>query len=101
MKFAETVYSSGNDLLQLINGILDLSKVEAGKMPIAPRIFPLDEVREYLERTFRHIAEQKGLAFTVRMTQRLPATMFGIRRVCSRSSRTCCRTRSSSRPRAG
>ncbi len=76
VKFAETVYSSGNDLLQLINEILDLSKVEAGKMPIAPRTFPLEEVREYLERTFRHIADQKGLDFTVRMSERLPATMF-------------------------
>ena len=76
MKFAETVYTSGNDLLQLINEILDLSKVEAGKMPIDPRTFPLDDVREYLEHTFRHIADQKGLAFAVRMDARLPETMF-------------------------
>jgi CheY-like chemotaxis protein len=76
VKFAETVYSSGNDLLQLINEILDLSKVEAGKMPIDPRTFPLDDVRDYIERTFRHIAEQKGLAFEVHMGERLPASMF-------------------------
>jgi signal transduction histidine kinase/ActR/RegA family two-component response regulator len=76
VKFAETVYTSGNDLLQLINEILDLSKVEAGKMPIDPRTFPLDDVRDYIERTFRHVAEQKGLSFEVRMDERLPATMF-------------------------
>jgi HAMP domain-containing protein/signal transduction histidine kinase/ActR/RegA family two-component response regulator len=76
VKFAETVYSSGNDLLQLINEILDLSKVEAGKMPIDPRSFPLEEVRDYIEPTFRHIADQKGLTFAVRMHERLPATMF-------------------------
>jgi signal transduction histidine kinase/HAMP domain-containing protein/ActR/RegA family two-component response regulator len=76
VKFAETVYSSGHDLLQLINEILDLSKVEAGKMPIDPRTFPLEDVRDYIEQTFRHIADQKGLAFAVRMDERLPATMF-------------------------
>ena len=76
VKFAETVYTSGNDLLQLINEILDLSKVEAGKMPIDPRTFPLDEVREYLERTFRHIADQKGLSFEIKMAETLPDTMF-------------------------
>jgi signal transduction histidine kinase/HAMP domain-containing protein/ActR/RegA family two-component response regulator len=76
VKFAETVYSSGNDLLQLINEILDLSKVEAGKMPIDPRSFPLEEVRDYIEPTFRHIADQKGLTFAVRMHEGLPATMF-------------------------
>src|SRR6202167_1903290 len=65
VRFAETVYTSGNDLLQLINEILDLSKVEAGKMPIDPRMFPLDELRDYIERTFRHMADQKGLSFDV------------------------------------
>jgi HAMP domain-containing protein/signal transduction histidine kinase/ActR/RegA family two-component response regulator len=76
VKFAETVYTSGNDLLQLINEILDLSKVEAGKMPIHPQTFPLSEVREYLERTFRPMADQKGLTFAVRMTHALPTSMF-------------------------
>jgi signal transduction histidine kinase/HAMP domain-containing protein/ActR/RegA family two-component response regulator len=76
VKFAHTVHASGNDLLQLINEILDLSKVEAGKMPIDPRTFTLAEVTSYLEQTFRHIAEQTGLAFEIRMDPRLPASMF-------------------------
>jgi CheY-like chemotaxis protein len=76
VRFAETVYTSGNDLLQLINEILDLSKVEAGKMPIHPLTFPLAEVREYLERTFRPMADQKALSFAVKMTPALPPSMF-------------------------
>jgi len=76
VKFAETVYTSGNDLLSLINEILDLSKVEAGKMPIDPRTFQVDEVRDYLEQTFRHVAEQKGLAFEFQVEPGLPRTMF-------------------------
>ncbi|MET0285325.1 MAG: ATP-binding protein, partial [Polyangiales bacterium] len=76
VKFAETVYSSGNDLLSLINEILDLSKVEAGKMPIDPKTFSLREVRDYLEQTFRHVSDQKGLSFEIHMESSLPATMF-------------------------
>jgi HAMP domain-containing protein/signal transduction histidine kinase/ActR/RegA family two-component response regulator len=76
VKFAQTVFTSGNDLLQLINEILDLSKVEAGKMPIDPRTFDLDRVRVYLEQTFRHIAAQKGITFDVRMAADLPGSVF-------------------------
>ncbi|MEA2753586.1 MAG: hypothetical protein QOI41_7729, partial [Myxococcales bacterium] len=76
VQFAQTVYTSGNDLLSLINEILDLSKVEAGKMPIDPRTFRLGEVREYLEQTFRHVAEQKSLAFEIKMDGQLPHALF-------------------------
>ncbi len=76
VKFAQTVFTSGNDLLQLINEILDLSKVEAGKMPIDPRTFSVSEVRDYLEQTFRHVADQKGLSFEIRMDAGLPTTLF-------------------------
>lgn len=76
VKFAQTVYTSGNDLLSLINEILDLSKVEAGKMPIDPKTFELTEVKEYLEQTFRHVADQKGLDFDVKMDGTLPKTVF-------------------------
>ncbi|GEJ59144.1 HAMP domain-containing protein [Anaeromyxobacter diazotrophicus] len=76
VKCAATVYASGNDLLNLINEILDLSKVEAGKMPIEPREAHLSEVRDYLEQTFRHVAEQKGLDFTISMGAGLPASVY-------------------------
>jgi signal transduction histidine kinase/CheY-like chemotaxis protein/HAMP domain-containing protein len=76
VKFAATVYSSGNDLLGLINEILDLSKIEAGKMPIDPREVHLPEVQEYVERTFRHMAEQKGLEFQIQMDPKVDRHMF-------------------------
>ncbi len=76
VRFAQTVYTSGNDLLQLINEILDLSKVEAGKMPIDPRVCTLSDVADYLDQAFRPVAEQKGLAFEIRMDQSLPPSVF-------------------------
>lgn len=76
IKFANTVYSAGTDLLSLINEILDLSKVEAGKMPIAPRDVNLAEVEEYLELTFRPVAEHKELQFVIEGTPELPRTIF-------------------------
>ncbi|ACG75456.1 GAF sensor hybrid histidine kinase [Anaeromyxobacter sp. K] len=72
VKFASTVYTSGHELLGLINEILDLSKIEAGKMPIEPRDTRLESVRDDLEQTFRHVAEHKGLGFQVRMGPDLP-----------------------------
>ncbi len=73
VEFAQTILSSGTDLLNLINDILDLSKVEAGKMEVNPADMPLAEVRDYVERAFRPVAEQKGLAFTVEILPDAPS----------------------------
>ena len=71
-EFAKTIYASGGDLLNLINEILDLSKVEAGKMEIDIADVPLADIQEYVERTFNHMAQQKGLRFDVHVQDGLP-----------------------------
>ncbi len=66
-EFARTIFSSGSDLLELINEILDLSKIESGTMDVDVRAVPLVQVEEYVERTFSQMAADKGLAFDVRV----------------------------------
>ncbi len=76
VKFASTINSAGQDLLALINEILDLSKVEAGKMPVDPRDIKLPQVKEYLEQTFRPIAQHKNLDFKLFASPDAPKTMY-------------------------
>ena len=72
VKFAETIHSSGTDLLSLINDILDLSKIESGTMAVEPNDLRLDDVRDYVTRNFRHVADGKGLEFNVELNADLP-----------------------------
>lgn len=73
LEYVGTIYSSGNDLLQLINDILDLSKIESGKMDIQQGEVDLAEVMEYAERQFLPVARQKGINFTIGIDDTLPA----------------------------
>ena len=69
---AEIIYKSGCDLLALINEVLDLSKIEAGKMVINIENVSLSKFGDDLIRNFKHQAEQKGLNLTCTLNKELP-----------------------------
>jgi signal transduction histidine kinase/HAMP domain-containing protein/CheY-like chemotaxis protein len=65
VEYATVIHSAGTDLLQLINDILDLSKVEAGKMDINPETFELAALRDYVDATFRPLTTPRGLELEI------------------------------------
>jgi len=69
---AEIIYKSGCDLLVLINEVLDLSKIEAGKMSLNIERVSLKIFTDELIREFKHHAEQKGLKLTAKLEKELP-----------------------------
>src|SRR5262249_35798061 len=71
VKYAETIHSSGTDLLALINDILDLSKIESGKMDVQIGGLRLNEVLDFCSHTFRHVADGKGIGFSVELAEGL------------------------------
>src|SRR5690606_33410340 len=72
VEYARTIHHSGTDLLSLINEILDLAKIESGTIALDLRPVRLEDLREYVERGFRQIADEKGLAFEIEMSGELP-----------------------------
>ncbi|MFN3770612.1 MAG: response regulator [Ectopseudomonas guguanensis] len=76
VKFAESIYSAGNDLLNLINDILDIAKVEAGKLEVRPERTPLASMLESLRDVFTPLAGERGLSFTIEQQDELPQTLF-------------------------
>ena len=76
IQFAHSIYSSGNDLLNLINDILDLSKVEAGMLEIRPESVFLPKVLKSLKNTFQPLADQKQLQFQIKIDSGVPETIL-------------------------
>ncbi|VVP69206.1 Sensor histidine kinase RcsC [Pseudomonas fluorescens] len=76
VKFAESIYSAGNDLLNLINDILDISKVEAGKLEIRPENTSVARLVDGLRGMFEPLAADKQLQFHVDLQDGSPAMLF-------------------------
>jgi signal transduction histidine kinase/DNA-binding response OmpR family regulator/HAMP domain-containing protein len=73
--YAQTIYAAGADLLSLINDILDLAKIESGTVTLDIAPLHLAELRDYVERTFRQGALDKGIAFGIEIESSLPAVI--------------------------
>ena len=75
VEYANVIHSAGSDLLQLINDILDLSKVEAGRMDIHAERFPLSALLEDVQATFQPLTAEKGLEFAVEADPEAPTEL--------------------------
>ncbi|NTS33692.1 response regulator [Phyllobacterium sp. BT25] len=75
VKFAKTIQSSGNDLLNLINDILDLSKIEAGHEEIRPETLSVERLANNLRQVFQPLAMDKKLDFAIDIAADAPATI--------------------------
>jgi len=72
---ANAIHSSGSDLLTLINEILDLSKVEAGKIELVIEDIPVEDMVSDINRLFKDVAADKGVGFDISVADEMPATV--------------------------
>jgi signal transduction histidine kinase/CheY-like chemotaxis protein/CHASE3 domain sensor protein len=75
VKFAQTIESSGNDLLTLINDILDLSKIEAGHIEVRPESLPLQRLTGDLRSLFQPVADERKLDFKIELAKDAPTLL--------------------------
>ena len=75
VEFAQTIHASGGDLLALINDILDLAKIESGMMGVAISPVGFADLTDYVDRSFRQVAQDKGLEFLIERIPGLPSAI--------------------------
>ncbi|MCX6285447.1 MAG: response regulator [Bacteroidetes bacterium] len=76
IEYADTINSSGSDLLDLINEILDLSKIEAGRIELHPETIDLKEILNQMDMFFKPMVEKKGLGFNLHIDGKVPSNIF-------------------------
>lgn len=79
IEFAKIILSSSNNLLTLINDILDLSKVEAGKIDLNHETINVKDIAEGMQKLFNPIAENKNIEFNIEISQKLSPTFVSDR----------------------
>jgi HAMP domain-containing protein/signal transduction histidine kinase/CheY-like chemotaxis protein len=75
VRYARTIHSCGDDLIQLINDILDLSKIESGYISTDFVNLRFSAITAFVETTFKHISESKNLRFNIEMDEKLPGSL--------------------------
>jgi signal transduction histidine kinase len=75
IRYAKTIHSCGDDLIQLINDILDLSKIESGFITANISTVRFAEIAAFVETTFKPISEARHLRFTIETDSALPLSM--------------------------
>ncbi|MCY7272879.1 MAG: CHASE3 domain-containing protein, partial [Phormidesmis sp. CAN_BIN44] len=73
VEYSRTIHSAGRDLLELINDILDLAKIESGTLSIEPERLSFVDLKLFLEGIFQQLAQTKGLSFTIELDSQLPS----------------------------
>ncbi|WP_341527972.1 response regulator [Nostoc sp. UHCC 0302] len=76
VEYSRTIYSAGTELLELINDILDLAKIESGTLSVKSEQITFADLRQSLEGTFRQVALSKGLDFTIELDDNLPDVIY-------------------------
>uniref|UniRef100_UPI000AFEDC16 response regulator n=1 Tax=Cohnella kolymensis TaxID=1590652 RepID=UPI000AFEDC16 len=75
-EYMRTIHYSGNDLLKMIDEILDLSKVDAGKMDIHPEWMAIGDIKAFLEHMYAPVAAQKQLSFSIEVDDEIPDVVW-------------------------
>jgi signal transduction histidine kinase/CheY-like chemotaxis protein/HAMP domain-containing protein len=75
VEYASVIRESGNDLLNLLNSILDLAKVESGTVTVELAELSIGQLRTALLREFEHVAQGKGLGYSIDLAPGSPQTL--------------------------